>query len=217
MQHSNDSIQFNIEKIKLIIGLGNIGREYIGTRHNVGFELIEKIAETHRFNEEKKFKALMHKTAIDDHNLLLAKPITLMNASGESVQSICKFYKLYSNEILVIHDDLDLQLGEYKIQFAKGPKIHNGILSIENRLGTKNFWRLRVGIENRTIEKKRYMTGTSYVLGRFQVKEVYVIQAVIEDVVNRFREQIKNNGIKKAEDERPEAIDRMLKALKGET
>jgi len=175
--------QFNIQSIKAIFGLGNIGREYIGTRHNVGFEFLEKLAGSTRFLEEKKLKALIYTFENDGKKLLLVKPTTYMNASGETVQLVKQFYKFEDEEILVVHDDLDLLLGNYKIQFGKGPRIHNGITSIENRLGSNKFWRLRLGIENRTIDDRRFLSGASYVLSKFKNDEVLVINNLFNKIL----------------------------------
>lgn len=174
---------FDTSKIKLIVGLGNIGREYINTRHNIGFEFVETLAKTSKFNEEKKFKAYLHQVEINGHKIYLAKPTTMMNMSGESVNLISKYYNIEPNEILIAHDDLDLKLGSYKIQFSKGPRIHNGILSIENRLGTTKFWRLRIGVDNRYMATKDLMSGASYVLSTFKPDELNVVSKVIYDII----------------------------------
>jgi|SRR5690606_12498843 len=174
---------FDTSKIKLIVGLGNIGREYINTRHNIGFEFVETLAKTSKFNEEKKFKAYLHQVEINGYKIYLAKPTTMMNMSGESVNLISKYYNIEPNEILIAHDDLDLKLGSYKIQFSKGPRIHNGILSIENRLGTTKFWRLRIGVDNRYMATKDLMSGASYVLSTFKPDELNVVSKVIYDII----------------------------------
>ncbi len=193
MNEQPEQPQFDITKIKLIIGLGNLGREYIGTRHNVGFEFVETLAGTSRFNEEKKLKALIH-VVEDAHGnslpqgqkIILAKPTTMMNSSGEAVQLIKNFYKLEDEEILVVHDDLDLLIGSYKIQFSKGPKVHNGIISIENRLGSTKFWRLRIGVENRDAITRKNFPGMAYVLGKFKSDEVAILQKMFDDIIKNF-------------------------------
>lgn len=165
-----------MEQIRLIIGLGNPGLEYSKTRHNVGFMFLDFLAGD--FLEEKKFKALISKY----NNILLAKPLTYMNSSGDSVNAIANFYKIPSSQILIIHDDLDIRLGEYKLQFNKGPKVHNGILSIEQKLASTEFWRLRVGIDSRNEEQKKYMSGSDYVLGRFVEQENNLIESVFTEI-----------------------------------
>lgn len=103
-----------------------------------------------------------------------------MNESGKAVKSLMKFFKISPEDIIVIHDDLDLGLGNYKLQKGKGPKVHNGILSIENSLGTKDFWRLRLGIENRQNKK---IPGERYVLERMPEEEIiFLLDAILEAI-----------------------------------
>lgn len=171
---------FKISEIKLIVGLGNPGKEYAKTRHNAGFMLFDQFNVD--FLLENKFKAEVSQFKTERQKFLLAKPNTFMNSSGESVVAICNFYKILPSEVLVIHDDLDIKLGEYKLQFCKGPKVHNGILSIENSLSTEEFWRLRVGIDNRSPELKKHMTGSDYVLGRFTDEELVTIEDLFKQI-----------------------------------
>lgn len=119
-------------------------------------------------------------------NIKLAKPTTFMNLSGESVGAISSFYKINPAEILVVHDDLDIKLGEYKMHFNKGPKVHNGITSIENHLGTSEFWRLRIGIDNRTPELRENISGADYVLGRFNSEERILLDKVFLKIKLNF-------------------------------
>lgn len=180
---------FDLSKIRLIVGLGNIGRVYIGTRHNVGFDLVERLASTSKFVEEKKMKAYIYQGSILENRIIFAEPNTMMNSSGEAVSLIMNFYKIDPSEILVIHDDLDLSIGKYKLQFGKGPKVHNGINSIENRIGTTKFWRLRVGVDNRDLETRRNMAGADYVLGAFKVDEVKTLNEMYESLFNEIIKQ----------------------------
>jgi PTH1 family peptidyl-tRNA hydrolase len=175
--------QFDISKIKLIVGLGNVGREYDQTRHNIGFEFLDFFAKSSRFQLESKLKAYLHSILVDNRKVILAKPSTFMNMSGESVNLIAKYYNIKPEEILVVHDDLDLRLGTYKIQFAKGPKVHNGILSVEKRLGTADFWRLRVGVDNREVSIRDYLSGSSYVLSRFAQKEYQIVLDTFQSIL----------------------------------
>ena len=161
---STTQAQFNIEDIRLIVGLGNVGKAYSNTRHNVGFVFVENLADNKRFLEEPKFKALINQADFGGSKKIFAEATTMMNLSGETVSLISKFYQIDPKEILVVHDDLDLRLGSYKLQFGKGPKVHNGLLSIENRLGTAKFWRLRVGVDNREVSTRDLMSGSDYVL-----------------------------------------------------
>lgn len=172
--------KFDINKIKLIVALGNPGKEYVKTRHNVGFMFFDHF--NIEFLTESKFKAEIAQFKAENQKIIFAKPNTYMNSSGESVIAINNFYKLIPSEILVVHDDLDIQLGEYKLQFSKGPKVHNGILSIENLLSTEEFWRLRIGIDNRTQELKKHISGSDYVLGRFTDEELTTLEKLFTQI-----------------------------------
>lgn len=174
---------FNILKIRVVFGLGNVGRAYSNTRHNIGFDFLEFLSSSVRFLEEKSLNSLVYKMDSSLNNIRLVKPNRMMNASGEAVSKYLKYYNVSPEEALVVHDDLDLQLGNFKIQFAKGPKVHNGIASIENRLGTTKFWRLRIGIENRDmLEKKINRNSGAYVLSRFSVTEGEVLRDIFAKI-----------------------------------
>src|SRR3989344_3218324 len=118
------------------------------------------------FQFQKKFNA----EVFEGDGALLVKPQTFMNNSGEAVQKIINFYKIDLQDLYVVHDDLDIRLGEYKIQFGKGPKVHNGVSSIEQALGTKDFWRVRIGIDNKDV------------LGKFLPEEKGIIEGVIDEI-----------------------------------
>ena len=179
---------FSIKKIRLIVGLGNIGNEYRASRHNIGFTFLDKLAEFD-FKNEPKFSAEMLAIKLDSHKLLLCKPTTLMNNSGYSVQKIAHYFNIDTPEILVVHDDLDIQLGEYKIHFGKGPNGHNGLISIQNLLKTQDFWRLRIGIENRTLLQKKNSEGANYVLSKFTQKETNITNQVIKNSIEKIISQ----------------------------
>jgi PTH1 family peptidyl-tRNA hydrolase len=131
--------------IKLFVGLGNPGDQYTHTRHNAGFWWIDQVASNHncRLSSESKFFGLAGK--LDDATWLL-KPTTFMNASGRSVSALAKFYKIAPEEILVIHDELDLPPGSAKLKKGGGHGGHNGLKDINAQLGTNDYWRLRLGI-----------------------------------------------------------------------
>jgi PTH1 family peptidyl-tRNA hydrolase len=182
--------QFNIQNIKLIIGLGNFGKEYEKTRHNVGFMFVElflgKCAEASTFGEEKKLRALTATARPNERKIILAKPTTFMNNSGLAVSLLQNYYKFSSSEILIVHDDLDITLGNHKLQFKKGPHIHNGINSIEDTLKTSKFWRLRIGVENRKPEERQYIQGIDYVLGRFSGDERESLNRTFSDICKKL-------------------------------
>jgi PTH1 family peptidyl-tRNA hydrolase len=164
--------------MKVIIGLGNPEEQYARTRHNVGFRVIDSLADklgitlTH---SPKLFSAVGK-----DASLILVKPQTYMNDSGRAVQAMMSFYKLSPGEITMVHDDLDIPLGIWKSQIGRGPKIHNGLLSIYQALDTKEFAHVRIGVDNRAGDKA--MPGKNYVLQPFSAQEEAVIQPVIEEV-----------------------------------
>lgn len=174
-----DPLKLDINQIKLIVGLGNPGKDYFNTRHNAGFLFLDSLATS--FLEEKKFKSEICITN-SFNKVIYSKPLTFMNNSGEAVKAIASFYKIKPSDILIVHDDLDIKLGDYKLQFNKGPKVHNGILSIENHLNTSEFWRLRIGIDNRTEEIKKYISGSDYVLGRFSTEELDTLTKVFNQI-----------------------------------
>jgi PTH1 family peptidyl-tRNA hydrolase len=173
----------NKKNIKLIVGLGNPGSEFEFTRHNLGFLTIDKLQEKIGFPEFKKsdrFKAFLSQKKTELEKITLLKPTTFMNSSGEAVQSISSFYKIKPEEILVIQDDLDLELGKIREKFSSSSGGHKGIQSIINSLNTNQFFRIKVGIspnEPNRIEVK------DFVLQKFTQSELKTIQAAIETTV----------------------------------
>ena len=134
--------------IRLIVGLGNPGREYESTRHNVGFWWVDELAREHKvnFNSEAKFHGLTARGSLHGHELFLLKPQTFMNVSGRSVGALLQFYKINPDEMLVVHDELDLPPGVARLKMGGGHGGHNGLKDIIAHLGSKDFWRLRIGI-----------------------------------------------------------------------
>ena len=134
--------------IRLIVGLGNPGREYESTRHNAGFWWVDQLARLQKlsFKSEAKFHGLTARGQLHGHEMLLLKPQTFMNVSGRSVGALAQFYKIEPAEILVVHDELDLPPGVARLKIGGGHGGHNGMKDIIAHLGTKDFWRLRIGI-----------------------------------------------------------------------
>lgn len=134
--------------IRLIVGLGNPGLEYETTRHNAGFWWVERLAAARNvlFNAEKKFHGLAARLRLDGHEAWLLKPQTFMNRSGQAVGALAGFYRIAPEEILVVHDELDLPPGDARLKKGGGHGGHNGLKDIIAHLGTPDFWRLRIGI-----------------------------------------------------------------------
>lgn len=134
--------------IRLIVGLGNVGAEYERTRHNAGFWFVDELAAGTRasFRSERKFFGEVARTTVDGHEVWLLKPATYMNLSGQAVQAVAAFYRIAPAEILVAHDELDLAPGDVRLKKGGGLAGHNGLKDICARIGTPDFWRLRIGI-----------------------------------------------------------------------
>jgi PTH1 family peptidyl-tRNA hydrolase len=136
-----------MNQIKLFVGLGNPGEKYSDTRHNAGFWWIDLVADQHNINLQNsdKFSSSIGKSSTSDE-IYFAKPMTYMNDSGKALAAIIKFYKINPNEILVIHDDLDIDVGQAKLKFGGSHGGHNGLKSIFASIGSQDFWRLKIGI-----------------------------------------------------------------------
>lgn len=169
--------------MKLIVGLGNPGDEYINTRHNVGFMLVDWMAKS----SWKRSKSGLLEYSWLGSGVELIKPQTFMNKSGEAVGLVVKKHDMDLDDILVVHDDLDIQFGEFKIQKGKGPKVHKGILSVEKILKGENFWRARIGTDNRQGEMKQ-IPGDKYVLSKFSEEEIIILEKVFEEIVLKIGE-----------------------------
>ena len=176
----------------LIVGLGNPGKSYVGTRHNIGFEIVDAIAEKLSFNfrEKAKFKGLV----AEGESLVVLKPTTYMNLSGESVLATAKFFKISPSHIFVIVDDVDLPFGQIRLKINSGPGTHNGLKSIEDSLKTNRYPRLKIGVGN-----KAQGSLADYVLSRFLYEEEKEIPQIIEDAVEAIEVWLKL-GITRAMD-----------------
>ena len=184
-----------MENLRLIVGLGNPGARYARTRHNIGFQLVERLAERWRADwaAEKKFQARVARTERSGRTVLLAEPQTFMNASGETVGAVTAYYRLPLTQLIVAVDDADLPLGEIRLRAGGGSGGHHGLESIEQHLGTNDFARLRLGIGR--AEGAREITD--HVLGRFDAGEA----ALMEKVLGRAADQVEcwlEAGIEKA-------------------
>ena len=177
----------------LIIGLGNPESDYSRTRHNMGFDVINKLSDKFDIKVNKtKFKALYGTGVIEEEKVVLVKPQTFMNLSGEAVQEFVNFYKIESDKILVIYDDIDTEPGKIRIRKNGGPGTHNGMKSVVSCLGTEKFARLRVGIGMPQFKGDLI----NYVIGHIPENEYEKLEEGIV-VASEAVESIIKNGIDK--------------------
>jgi peptidyl-tRNA hydrolase, PTH1 family len=153
----------------LVVGLGNPGREYARTRHNVGWLVVEELARRHDGSWRSKFSGQIAEVRIDSHKVALLKPETYMNESGRSVQAAARFFKIEPDAILVVHDEGDFDLGRLQARRGGGLAGHNGLRSIAKQLGTQDFLRLRVGVGRPGRGDPRPLAD--YVLSDFEPQE----------------------------------------------
>lgn len=166
--------------MKLIVGLGNPGKEYEGTRHNIGFMVLDKYALKKGLNfNRSKFNADYVEFLNKNDKIILLKPMEYINLSGQSISKIVKFFKVEYDDILIIHDDLDIKLGKYKLKLGGNDGGHNGIKSIISNLGNNNIKRLKIGIDN-----DREQETKDYVLGKLKGEEKKEINEIIEKSCN---------------------------------
>jgi PTH1 family peptidyl-tRNA hydrolase len=165
-------------KIKLVIGLGNPGADYKETYHNVGVAAVEWVVKN-RLKQDKKFEAADKIFQyLRSGGLIWIKPLLFMNESGLAVSLAAKRFNIKTNEILVIHDDSDLALGRFKIAFGRGSAGHKGVESVIKRLGTKNFWRLRIGVRPSEIKGK----ASNFILKKISARNKKEILAVFKKI-----------------------------------
>ncbi len=166
--------------MKLVVGLGNPGNDYKFTRHNIGYMLIDKIAANKRvFFNNKKFNAEFLEYFYNGEKIIMIKPLSFMNLSGNVVKKYVDFYKINLCDILIIQDDLDMNLGKVKIVSNSSSGGHNGIKDIEYNLGSKDYVRLKIGISN---DKK--IDTKDYVLGKFDDNDLKILNNIFENLLN---------------------------------
>ena len=173
--------------MKLIVGLGNPGKEYESTRHNMGFIFIDNFASSKGVKiDKKKFNGLYQEITINGEKVILMKPLSYMNLSGEIVEKYVNFFKIDINDILIINDDLDMDFGRIRLRPSGSSGGHNGLKNIALHLHTENFKRLKIGISNnKLIETK------DYVLGKFSKEEKETIDNLkdtVNDLLNDYLE-----------------------------
>ena len=170
--------------MKLIVGLGNPGKEYDNTRHNVGFRMLDSITKSINVElNKKKFDGQYGEAVINGEKVLFLKPLRYMNLSGTVVREFVKFFKIAVDDILIISDDLDTPVGSIKIKFKGSSGGHNGLKDIENNLGTNVYKRIKIGISN-----NKMIDTKDYVLGHFSTDENKVLKEIEEKMVLIFND-----------------------------
>jgi PTH1 family peptidyl-tRNA hydrolase len=188
-----------LENLCLIAGLGNPGPEYAATRHNIGFAVVDRLAARWRaaLRLEKKFQARLARVKWAGKNVILCQPQTFMNASGEAVGALARFYRLPAGRTLIVVDDADLPLGQLRLRPEGSSGGHHGLESVERQLGTREYPRLRVGIGRRSAQDREI---TDHVLGAFAQAE----RQAMTEVLDRAGQQVEcwlAHGIEKAMNE----------------
>ena len=172
----------------LIVGLGNPGKEYENTRHNIGFDAIDKIAEKYNIELNRiKFKSVYGEGFIGGEKVILLKPTTYMNLSGESLRAIMDFYKLSNEDVLVLYDDISLEVGIIRIREKGSAGGHNGIKSIIAHLGSDIFSRIKIGVGQPKSDL------VNHVLGKFSKEEREVLEETLKAVVDSVEVIIKTD------------------------
>ncbi|MDB2160981.1 aminoacyl-tRNA hydrolase [Clostridium butyricum] len=176
----------------LIVGLGNPGSQYEDTRHNIGFKVVDNIAKEYNIEiNRQKFKGMCGEGFINGEKVILLKPTTYMNLSGESIREVVDFYKLSNDDVLVIYDDISLDVGRLRIREKGSAGGHNGIKSIIAHLGTDIFPRIKVGVGQPDVDL------VNYVLGKFTKEEMEVLNESI-DASTKAAKEIISNDVKTA-------------------
>lgn len=180
--------------MKLIVGLGNFENKYLFTRHNIGFMMVDFFANFHgqAFKTDKKLKSLITKFKLDGEDIVVVKPLTFMNLSGEAVAAVMNFYKIEAKDILIIYDDITLDLGKVRFRSSGSDGGHNGIKSVIQHLGTKTFDRLKLG-----IGPQPNIPSEAYVLQNFSSEELEKVKEIlktslIEDYLKEGLEKAQN-------------------------
>ncbi len=176
----------------LVVGLGNPGLEYSKTRHNIGFTALERVAKKYQFeNWKSKLKGLYAQGMIGRQRTLLLKPQTFMNLSGSCVSSFKKYFKLDENNIYVIYDDIDLDLGKLKTKFGGGHAGHNGVKSICENLQSTDFYKIRIGV-GRPEQKEKV---ASYVLAKFFNFELDIVESILDKISDDLENIISSKSL----------------------
>ena len=177
------------EKTYLIIGLGNPSKEYDGTRHNIGFACVDHLAKKMEFPDwtnKKDLKCLLAQHTVGSSRVILIKPTTFMNLSGEAVQAVSHFYKIAPSQMVAVYDELDIPFGQIRTRLGGGSAGHNGVKSLIEHLG-EGFGRVRLGIANKVSEKA---DSADFVLGKFNKEEQAEIPNLLQEVNSLLSEYV---------------------------
>ncbi|MGR6837192.1 aminoacyl-tRNA hydrolase [Syntrophomonas erecta] len=181
--------------MKMVVGLGNPGRKYKNTRHNIGFDVLEELAERNTIlKEESRFDAIVGHIKLNQEKVLLVKPLTYMNLSGKAVQPLAAYYRVSLTDLLVVYDDMDLEPGVIRLRASGGAGGHRGMVSIIDRLGSKDFPRLRIGIGRPPNQ------AINWVLGHFAGEDRTIANNAIKQAADAIEIWL-IHGIQKAMNE----------------
>lgn len=179
--------------MKIIFGLGNPGLQYTNTRHNIGFFVLEKIAQTYNvtYQPKTKFLADIAECNINNEKVLLVKPQTFYNETGNSAQALIDFYKLSINDILIVHDDIALEFGKIRVRQGGQDAGNNGLKSLHRHIGD-NFWHIRIGVNDVV---RRQIDDTDFVLGKFNNSQLMLLEDWTAPTVVRLIEEFVTNQL----------------------
>lgn len=175
------------QQVRLIVGLGNPGDTYRNTRHNLGFMVVDRLVGEFMISlGKRKFEAVFGRGVIENHDVILAKPMAYMNRSGPPVRQLAEYFRISSREMLVMHDDIDLAFGRLKINEKGGHGGHKGVRSLMDAFGGGDFPRLRMGVGRGAVFSGGGIDVSDHVLGRFSDTE----QQILDQVIERARDAV---------------------------
>lgn len=184
--------------MKLIIGLGNPGKQYAKTRHNAGWLVLDVLAQkldsSAKWRKDANFEADIFEAQVGGEKIILAKPQTFMNNSGRSVSRLQNFYKVNGDDVVVVYDELDIDFKSVRVRFGGSSAGHNGVGSIIFHTGSEDFWRVRFGIGS-LDEFAKKIRGNDFVLGRFSEEEAKVLPKIIDQVVGFMVDSLEQNNL----------------------
>lgn len=194
VENSKPVYTLGLQKHVLIVGLGNVGKEFDGTRHNVGFDCVDALATSQGFDDwtsKKDLKCMVTAGQVGEVRVILCKPTTMMNLSGEAVQAVVHFYKLDPSKVVVVHDELDIPFGQIRTRQGGSDAGHNGVKSLIQHLGP-DFGRVRVGVGPKTPEQ---MDSADFVLAKFSSEEQVQIKNLLKESTAILTEYIHSQNL----------------------